>query len=174
MIPHNLFPEGTKYCVAGGYAACPALANDIDVWVYGVAADDLQIARAELLLHIVKQDFHVSTEGGDNIVSEEYESENQRCSILKVAAVGIGRGNGNMPLHIMVTDAKTPVQILQNFDVSTHAVALTPGGVVKHPKWTPPHVPPVALLDHKTTPARMERIARRFGHLPAEETDIPF
>lgn len=162
MIPTGLLPEGTKWCIAGGYAACPALASDIDVWVYGVPRDNLQVHRAELLLHLAKRDFHVATEAGDNLQNEEYETDGQ-VSILKVARIGIGRGNGNMPVHVMVTDARTVHDVLGHFDVSTHAVAIDyNGSVIKHKRWTPPQDPPVALMNHTTTYDRVERITERF------------
>lgn len=161
MIPENLLPKGTKWCIAGGYAACPALACDIDVWVYGVrsAEDSLQIRRAEILLHIAKAGFRVVTETGDNVANDGYEDKD--ISILKVGRVDQKDG---LPIHVMVTDATTPERLLESFDISTHAVAVGPGFVVKAAGWTPPHVPPVAFGQHATTTERMVRIATRFGH----------
>lgn len=67
MIPDDLLPE--KYrdqaFIAGGFAACPSLANDMDVWVMApcpftneTGADDLRVlvhlhaVRKELLAHL--------------------------------------------------------------------------------------------------------------------------
>ncbi len=168
MIPADMLPADVEWCIAGGYAACPALAGDIDVWVYGVDTSNLQIRRGEVLLHLARKRYNVTTESGDNMVDEEYETK--QCSVLKVGRID---RNEKPTIQIMVTDAPTPNELLANFDVSTHAVAVDMDGTVyRHDGWTPPQVPPVALLNHSTTPRRMERIAARFGHAITEE--IPF
>ncbi len=171
----GLLPPKTKWCIAGGFAACPALASDIDLWVYGVRTHELQVRRAEILLHIAGSDFNVSTEGGDNVKSEEYEEEDFGISILKVGRIGIGRGNGNTPVHIMVTDAKTPLELLHHFDISTHAVAIDRyGSVIKHPKWTKVTATPVALREHSTTEDRLTKIIARYKPFDETESEIPF
>jgi hypothetical protein len=49
MIPSYLLPEGTPYFVAGGWAACPALATDMDVWV--LSRDPAATTRTNVLDH---------------------------------------------------------------------------------------------------------------------------
>lgn len=165
MIPENLLPKGVQWCIAGGYAACPALASDIDVWVLNVPTHDLQVRRAEILLHLAKQRFNVKTETGDNTPGDGYEDK--AIGILKVGRVTPPTG---LAIQVMVTDADV-ARLLESFDVSTHAVAVGPGFVTTHPQWTPPHVPPVAFSQHATTAERLARIAERFGHKVEE---IPF
>ena len=164
MIPTNLLPAGTRYCIAGGWAACPALAADMDLWVYGVPEGELQERRAALITHLAANNFDLMTEACREIPQPQY----QHCrTTLKV---GVVTRKGDLPVHILVTSALTIRDILDGFDVSTHAVAIggDSGFVVKGKGWTPPHVAPVALYTNEKTPERMMRIAARFGHKTVE------
>lgn len=167
MIPPCLIPKGLRWCVAGGYAACPALARDVDVWVYGIKGDVLESRRDEIAGHI-------RTTGYTFLVSDETRQaptyEHDTVTILKVGTV-----EEVTPIHIMVTDAMTPMMILEGFDVSTHAVAIMPDGiVVTHPRWTAPHLPPREIRINEKTPDRMARIAARFGHVLPHVKEMAF
>lgn len=176
MIPANLLPEGTQWCVAGGYAACPALAGDIDVWVYGVPVDDIQKRRTELLAYVQdwakvqnvnrphwpERRYQVNPQTS---ATEHVAYEHTVVRIEKVAVVESPSLAYVKPIHIMVTDAYSPGEIMQGFDVSTHAVAIeSTGRVWRHINWTAPHKAPEALLNNQYTEARIARIAKRFGH----------
>lgn len=163
----DLIPAGLDWCIAGGYAACPALARDIDVWIYNIASEDLESQRdllAQELSRVYRCAFVPSTE---TRASSSYLQD--KISILKVGEV-IQR----KPIHLIVTDAGRPMDILCGFDVSTHAVATLPNGdVVVHPLYTHPGQPPIALASNEKTPERLARIAARFGH--SEVTpNVPF
>ncbi len=51
MTIPDLLPESLRgqWCIAGGYAACPALASDIDVWVYNAADALADLAAGQKL-----------------------------------------------------------------------------------------------------------------------------
>jgi hypothetical protein len=165
-----------RWCVAGGYAACPALAKDIDVWVYGLHNDDLEVARAAILAHLEQTVAGLNTKA-PIWPEKRYQLENQvetrqflayeglDCRIEKVGAVTPPERLHLLPVHIMVTSAPDPGSLLTGFDVSTHAVAIDHSGrVFKHTNYTHPGEPPFALLHNVHTPDRMARIAARFGH----------
>lgn len=158
-ITNTILAGQHPWCIAGGYAACPALATDCDVWVYGV--DDGPFEREKILWRLRSQvapcivefveesnDTEASTNmyGGDYIYS------------WKVAQLADGR-------QIIVTTAESIQEILAAFDVSTHQVALTPDGeLIKGYEWTPITVPPVQIRSTRTTPYRMQKITARYGH----------
>lgn len=163
MIPYNLLPA--KYqksaFIAGGYAACPALAQDIDVWVT-VPQDELDEPRAAILQHLREHGF-VFEEQTDRRIEQTtmpagYE---MNIAIRKVAKVSHCRSEQQW--HILVTEGDVD-QVLGSFDVSTHQVAITPYGVVCGENWTPTDVWPRRLKDTPTTNDRLRRIALRFGH----------
>lgn len=174
MFPKTLLPEDTRFCIAGGYAACPALAKDIDVWVYGVSEAELQERRAELISHLALNGYTLQTEDCLDVPQPQYEHTR---TTLKVGVVTKGAGLPcGKPVHVMVTSAETIRDILDGFDVSTHAVAIGSNGyVVKHPEWTPPHEMPALMTSrNEKSIERMARIAARFGHkfmeVPVGET----
>ena len=76
---------------------------------------------------------------------------------------------------IILTSAEDPYTLLQNFDVSTHQVALSSDGeLVKGPRWTPPTKPPVELRSGTLTSERMRKIERRYSrmrHIPQTVAD---
>lgn len=175
MIP-GLFPTGMEWCIAGGFAACPALATDIDVWVYGLLVDDMDRVRAELIAGFEafcatnnvnrpiwpekRYLFTPQTEESSFLV---YEQES--AYIQKVGVVYLPRSSKVKPIHVMVTNAPDPGSLLTGFDVSTHAVAIDKTGRVwTEARWTPPQIVPIELSSNPKTPERMQRIATRFGH----------
>ncbi len=182
MIPNGLLPAGALWCVAGGWAACPALATDMDVWVYGAPTIDLSLRRAALLAHLEQwaatnntkrpiwpeKRYRVSPQE----TSETFLAyEGLDCAIEKVAVITLPRTAQAKPIHLMVTDAPDPGTLLQGFDVSTHAVAIDhTGRIFRHPQWTAPHQTPIEILHNEHTPDRMARIAARFGHTLEAQT----
>lgn len=167
MFPLNILPEAYRgqWCVAGGWAACPPLATDMDVWVYDLPTDRLDAIRTELLEHLsaLRQDqprgpYFVP--GEDVRAAQGYQHP---CTVKKVAVVS--QSYPAKPIHLMVTDASCPGEIIGGFDISTHAVAIGHNGMVHtHFDYTAPHVFPVQLKETETTPTRMAKIASRFGH----------
>lgn len=170
MIPPFLLPEDyhPNAIIAGGYAACPAMANDIDVWVTAVI--DLRAARDVIRHHlhdraIVKRPGrgHIRSyvfEDDQRTESSNFEGYTMDVNIVKVAKVEIW--GARLPYHILVTDANVD-ELLSAFDVSTHQVALTPLGVVTGESWTPINEPPAKLKNTPTTDARMEKIRSRYA-----------
>ncbi len=188
MIPEGILPEsiGTRWCVAGGWAACPAQAADQDIWVFADMENDEDPVemRERLLAHLrgfFGEDFDDrvtvledsrTTEGGDN-----YES--LPVLTLKVAKFYL-RG---IERHLLVTTATCAYELVEAFDVSTHAVAIEhDGNVVKASTWTQITLPPTMVRDTPTTRERMIKIAKRYGlYAPLAEhkenftdDDIPF
>lgn len=83
-------------------------------------------------------------------------------TVRKVANVRVDTGQ---PIHLMVTTAETVEDLLTSFDISTHQVAImNDGRIVRGSHWAAITVLPSALKDTPTTPARMVKIARRYGH----------
>lgn len=162
MIPHNLLPEeyARNAFIAGGYAALPSAATDIDVWV-SVQPHDLADARTALLRHLHEQDSFFVEEQGDEqtifTISPDYELN---VPIRKVAKVRYYRSE--LPYHILVVGGDVDAT-LRSFDISTHQIALTPWGVVRGENWTSVTVPPLKLRDTPTTDERMEKIAARYA-----------
>lgn len=168
MVPIELLPEGEKWCVAGGYAACPALANDQDIWVMVNDEDSVTDARERLLDHLrtfFGEDFddrvEVQTEVRTGQTGDDSAPDGGAIPILRVAKFfyhGIER-------HLLVAHVGCVTTLLRTFDISTHQVGIDSDGMVfKGPDYTPPHVPPVKLKETPTTDARMVKIAQRFGH----------
>lgn len=159
MIPRDLLPEGAFYFIAGGWAACPSLATDKDVWVTYPRGTNLVAARQHILDHLKETGYWYTEEqdGRTETVNDGYAGI--EVNILKVAVV-----NFVVPIHILVTDAMAH-EVLQGFDVSTHQIVLlSDGGIQYGPDWTPITVPPIKLKNTPTTDARMRKIAARYGH----------
>jgi hypothetical protein len=73
------------------------------------------------------------------------------------------------PIHVMVTTALTPIQLLCSFDISTHQVAVDERGrEIFGPNWTNVMEAPVQLKGTPSTPARLEKITARYAHLRQE------
>lgn len=158
MILWNLVPEKWREeaFIAGGYAACPALASDLDLWIFvdcGKWNTTLPVAREEVLAHLRDERLYITEENEESVT--EYEGIN--VNILKVCHVRYG-----IKIHIMVVDA--PVNaVLEGFDVSTHQIALKPSGeVFMGASWTPVTQEPLRLIDTPHTAVRMEKIRARY------------
>jgi hypothetical protein len=176
VIPTGLLPEGTKWCIAGGFAACPALAGDVDVWVYGVKHDDVVTTQAQLIAHIeqwcaannVKRPIWPEKRYCFEKQAESREFFAYGQVAVRIEKIGVlysPRSARVKPIHLMVTDAYTPGEIVRGFDISTHAVAIdSTGRIWKHDTFTAPHQPPAVLTTNEKTAGRYSRICQRFGH----------
>lgn len=168
MIPLNLLPDAyrTSWCVAGGWAACPSLAGDQDVWVFGYP--DLKKLRVLLLKHLAEGRFQFQEEGQTQTGS----SYSLSFGILKVAEVTLP--NRLHAIHLMVTNHASALAIIETFDISTHQIAIThDGNVILGSGWTPLTQPPVMIstnIGKPTTPARMHKLALRYNHQPPRGT----
>lgn len=171
-------PAG-DWCVAGGFAACPAAAADVDVWLYGLrftqdGDHDLTTRRADLLARIEKAlpEWNVKapiwTEKRWRFNTEENSTQfpayQGEILIEKVGVLYAPQARFLKPIHIMLTEAGSPGDVIYGFDVSTHAVAVNSDGrIFKSSGYTLPHQPPFMLQENTLTPERMERICQRFG-----------
>lgn len=159
-LPHGvsgLVPDEyvARTWIAGGFAACPELATDIDLWVLAGYERLLEQVRQELVDYL-NEGFAYEEEAGIDI--EDYEGI--AITILKVAVIPYHPLN----VHLMVTDAPIIDAVLANFDISTHQVAISPDGQIVHGKhWTHLNVPPVVLIDTDRIPAPLEKIINRYA-----------
>jgi len=145
--------------IAGGYAACPALASDIDIWVH-CGVEQISVVHDEIIAYLK------SVYGGWNVTEEPFaeaafdyiDTGDGQCTVRKCAVVKMR----STSLHIMITDAWVHT-ILDNFDISTHMVAILPSGeVIKGAAWTPIYAPPIVVKDTPRTAARLDKILKRY------------
>lgn len=156
-IPEAMLPVGTNAYIAGGYAACPERADDIDVWVQCPTVDELSSFRQQLLTHLTEQ--HYTFESLDD--RREYKDDYGEYlgGVLKVARIS---RPGALDVHIMVTNLK-PIDLLDTFDISTHMIATDGERYYRNPeKWTALTEAPIAWKMTPTTTARMEKILYRY------------
>lgn len=167
--PADLLPERWRdeAFIAGGFAASPALASDIDLWVSVPSNWSLNEVRQEILDHLQSTgcDFK---ELEDRRVSDDVFVDAEYMINLDMRKVAIIHGERAMgyekPVHVIVVNGG-PVDVLAGFDISTHQVALWRGRVLKGPQWTPLSEYPVKLKDTLTTDARMVKLTKRYAHL---------
>ena len=131
MIPKNLLPEGSQYFIAGGWAACPALAQDRDVFVQ--TTGDLDNTRAMLLDHLRAHEFDFEEQSAQ----DDHADYAGILSIAKVAKVKIKLATD---IHLLVTNGD-PSDIIESFDISTCQVAITSSGrILRGSGFTAPHI----------------------------------
>lgn len=168
-IPPNFLPLALEQrsFIAGGYAACPQRASDIDLWVTDITGR-LEQSREMILAHLGAAGYHVTpetTREGFRVNGHGYDEMD--CRILKVGYV---TRDGALPIHVMVTDAPL-LAVLLNFDISTHQCAFIRQGDTWHnhlvygPRWTPLNVYPLVLKPTTSTPGRLEKIATRYADM---------
>lgn len=143
-----------EWCIAGGYAACPALAGDQDVWFFNVPDFELVAAVAKL----------------QNEYPQIYAEPNPRIELMGKSPEGYPMGVLKVGVldnrHLLVTSASTIEDILKSFDISTHQCAISSDGeFIKGPNWSPIWTPPETLKDTPTTPARVAKMVARYGGL---------
>ncbi len=133
--------------VAGGAAVWFDGASDIDIW-FGHSRHDL---AHNFLYH-----FPVRVE-----VSEEYAG-------MDMKGIGFDPAIGK-PVQVLVTDAKNPEEVINDFDISTHQWAIDGFGVLTAGgKSTDTKFPPQILHTKKPqkTLERYVKICHRYGHTP--------
>ncbi len=179
MLPLTLLPApyNETAFIAGGYAACPGLAEDIDVWCPvdltepsgGLASNPFEVVwnerdrvvkylRAQFGEAFIEQD-GVGTPRDRTKLQTTFEGYNLPIPIRRAGSVTLE--GCSLPYHIICVGGDVD-EVLSSFDISTHAIALTPKGVVKDANWTPPMVEPKILLHKYTSAARFEKIRMRY------------
>jgi hypothetical protein len=168
MIPPTLLPEDLQQqaFIAGGYAACPALALDMDIWVRVNGDETMHDAKQRIIdwLENTMWPYEAATTRLSSpgvILGGRDGYDHLDINVLKVATVK--SVYLTHPYHIMVVNVD-PATLIEAFDISTHQIALAWGNVIKGSGWTPITEPPRMLRRTPTTPERMEKIAARYGH----------
>ena len=156
LLPKQILPPDLMQWayIAGGYAACPALASDIDVWVQ-VKEGQLVNTRIQILQWLESNMWPFKAEDNEGPLSDTYVA-----GVLKVAIVT--SPHLSHPVHIIVTES-TPIQQLELFDISTHQIALTWGGVVKGSQWKSIFEPPKVMIEMPRTATRLAKLTKRYG-----------
>lgn len=193
MIPKGLLPpelDESAAFIAGGYAACPALATDVDIWITTGEIGDLDdwdkvyALRLRLLEWIrstpVMSSLRITSfveEDGDGTRRDPARSRVGRNStwftnlksthegyimVLPVRRVGVATIEGHSLPYQLIAVGGSVDDVLSSFDISTHQIALTSKGVVRGEHWTPLWEPPVVITTKYTTPARLEKIKARY------------
>lgn len=155
MIPRNLLPEGRNYFIAGGYAVCPALATDIDVWVQA-EYEDVDEVRVELLRHLKDQGFDYTEQDPARHGVDDYPG-----STVKVATIDSIVHFGK-PIHLLVTNAGVE-RVVNSFDLSISQVALTEYQVILGDSWTPTTSQIHVVRQTRTTDERLAKYRKRFN-----------
>jgi hypothetical protein len=180
MLPNNLLPSDLQEIafIAGGFAACPALASDVDVWVPVLGdVSVLNAARTRILSHLRLHGFNFEEQDGrgskreqfaldrslsrDIFVSSTFEGYHLSLLIRRVATVS---AQGSLPYHIIIVNGEVD-DVLSSFDISTHQCALTVRGFVAGEDWTPLHEDPKVITLKYTTAERLLKIRNRYAHL---------
>lgn len=175
MIPRGLLPDALDQTafIAGGFAACPALAEDVDVWVPAVPGE-CEAMRTLILAHLRAHNFDVTEQDGEGSPRRRFQQDTALAKsqllstfegyhmVLRLRRVGTVTISGHtLPYHIIVVEGDID-EVLSSFDISTHQIALTARGVVKGVDWTPLWEPPLVLADKYTTPDRVRKIRTRY------------
>lgn len=161
MIPRNLLPDTSdtydRYLIAGGWAVCPALADDRDLFILAGPSADLQEIRQEVLDHLKAEGFEFTEEQE----TREFIGYDGLVGIGKVAKVQFENGQD---IHVLVASTKIPQEVLNSFDLSICMVGITQDGtLVKSEYWTPPTELPTVMKDTPTTSVRCNKYVERFN-----------
>jgi hypothetical protein len=161
MIPCGLFPDeiAMRTYIAGGWAACPALAGDMDLWVL---CPEGRLEQERLKLLGILQT-HEGVEAVEDVQRETgHDYDGIVHQIRKVAKIEY---NGTK-IHLMVTDAPDVFALLDGFDITTHCVAIDPFGMVIRGRYFSAVNQPVHSVDgnsNEKSQSRWERIRDRFA-----------
>lgn len=158
LLPHAL---RNKACVAGGYAADRARAGDVDLWV--CAGSDAAWARAQIVKHLEAMNLVQHVRLAHN------QREDQGYSTVSHLVATLPHEHAGKHVQILVTTAIGPHELVERFDISTHAIAkYLKGGILQvafATQWTGLSEPPRVL--RTSTPSdtldRLERICERYG-----------
>lgn len=152
MITNEQLANGRKWWIAGGWAACPQLASDQDVWIAAKPNEDI----GEVAQKLQGAFSEIDTDDALANDAEGYED-------LGIDVVRVGSLDNR---HIMVTNVEDIKMFLDAFDISTHQCAITSEmEFVKGHQFTPITAAPIQLRDHTKTPSRMRKIAERYAFL---------
>jgi hypothetical protein len=158
------------WCIAGGFAACPDLASDCDVWVYGIPTKvgthspehPAWTFRQSILWRLQNRNVAFEEEQ-NNMQFHDWYDIGDGVLCWKVARLADGR-------QIILTDADSIDALLDRFDVSTHQVALSSDGeIVRGSHFTPITKPAKMIRDGGNTAQRMQKVQQRYSLLSADE-----
>jgi len=147
MIPEALLPLFTAcrlleipICIAGGYAACPEKASDIDVWI-----------KTKSLLPQTVADVLNGQFGHRTWTTLPADARNawgfrNRRQLAHTRSDKFRMPGLDKPVEVMLTDS-LPQELIAGFDISTHAVAITSTGTYRAKFWTPVDEAPVINED---------------------------
>lgn len=159
-----------NWFVAGGYAADPTLADDIDIWI--TVEDSYAAADEHAKLHdwlaiagfqFEPQDVAAAPQMID-VGRVDADGDTEYVVVFHVAVITAWRSiRFSKPVHLHITSG-TVLDVLRTFDVSTHAVAMRSNGqFIYGTGWTSKTVDPVILRDSPSTPARFVKISSRYA-----------
>lgn len=175
FVPEDLRPN---MVVAGGYAACPELADDIDVWV--LADDEIDglteaCDREEYLgsrRHRLKM--HLAGMGTERVSADESDYAGDHKLVTTVTALlnfsGYNRSVRilDRKIQLLVVPHRTPQELVDSFDISTHAIALQRSRFVFGRGWTRLNQTPNVLRWNQPGKSleRLLKISKRYGMTP--------
>ena len=138
--------------IAGGAAACLEKASDIDIFILDVPCDyDVQALRNAI-------------QNIPGIVMRGDKDPKYTDDFNVIADIP-----GLIPVQIIASKFETVDELLRDFDISTHAVAITPDGLTHTiPAFTGQHQTPrvMTLRNPELTLARYRRICLRYDLTP--------
>lgn len=177
LLPADL---RSKAMVAGGYAADPSRANDIDLWVVGMA--DLPGTERYIRKYLGEVGW-LSSDRADSLASEEYQDSGDfrvvaMHHVYEPIAVSedypSGLGSKTWTVQILISNQPTFLHLLNRFDLSVHQIGYSldaPNVAILAPTFTTIHEQPrvVNFERPNQTFRRVERIFPRYGFEPLEK-----
>ena len=135
--------------IAGGWAACPFRANDIDIWYFrpDVELFNEDYRRLGNLLYV-----------GENWVGETFGTSDNLTELKELKWYG-------KPVQIFETPYNL-IELLNHFDLSCHRYAITNNGtVITGPGATDPFEEEIVILTPEHTILhRLQKLQKRYGH----------
>lgn len=151
--------------IAGGYALDPERASDVDLWVLTDGGSDIATTRLRMLYYLrVKNIPHRES-------AVVFDDEHYPTAHLVAT---IDHGFAGKPVQLLVSEKNNAQELVDGFDISTHALAVDRTGKVTVSKhWTSLSEP--ARVMRWTTPEetlyRLEKISGRY-RLPVDQRDV--
>lgn len=167
--------------VAGGYAAHPQKALDVDLWVVGVPLEDFTKVERTIRKHLSNHGYLSEGAPADQESLRDLQREFQGEALhyeehpgqFRVVVEGVPAIHG-LPLQIIISAQPFFDALLHTFDITTHQIGyplLAPTEVMVTDDYTFSwEQPRVTNFDrpHQTL-RRLERIAPRYGFEPHPE-----
>ena len=151
-------------CVAGGYAADPEQANDIDLWVLGITPEQFDTVEREIRQHL-HNNYLLSSVDPPLRDSQHYDEHPGQFRVVSIQS-----GPAPMGVQILITKQPTLGQLLKQFDISTHALGymVVSREVEQAEGWTSIMEPPRVLTYARPTATtlRLDRVVARYGVQP--------